>query len=88
MRNDHNPELTIALDAMGGDKAPNVVVEGAGLARTRYPKVRFMIYGDRAALEPLLARRPKLASDPLQGIANMLTLLTGYHVVEQRDRCP
>jgi glycerol-3-phosphate acyltransferase PlsX len=46
--------LTIALDAMGGDKAPEVVVEGVGLARERYPQARFLLFGDRARIEPLL----------------------------------
>jgi len=36
----------IALDAMGGDKAPEIVVAGAALARERFPKVKFLFYGD------------------------------------------
>ncbi len=47
--------MTIALDAMGGDKAPDVVVEGVRIARERYPEVRFRLFGDQARLEPLLA---------------------------------
>ena len=47
--------MTIALDAMGGDQAPRVVVAGANLARKRYPGVEFLLFGDRARIEPLLA---------------------------------
>ena len=47
--------MTIALDAMGGDKAPDVVVEGVRIAHERYPEVRYRLYGDQAKLEPLLA---------------------------------
>lgn len=53
--------LTIALDGMGGDGAPDMVVKGANIARSRHPDVHFAFYGDRARLEPLIARFKKLA---------------------------
>jgi len=46
--------LTIALDAMGGDAAPEMVVLGADLARERFPNVDFLLFGDEAKLTPLL----------------------------------
>lgn len=52
--------LTIALDAMGGDRAPDIVLRGADIARERYPDVRFLIFGDEAAITPLLAALPRL----------------------------
>jgi glycerol-3-phosphate acyltransferase PlsX len=52
--------LTIALDAMGGDGAPDIVVRGADLARTRCPDAAFRFYGDEAKIEPLLNQSPKL----------------------------
>src|SRR5690606_15697149 len=52
--------LTIALDAMGGDNAPEIVLRGADIARERYPDVRYLIFGDESAIEPLLATLPKL----------------------------
>lgn len=54
--------VIIALDAMGGDRAPHVVVAGAALAREREPQARFLIFGDAAQLEPLLAEFPVLAA--------------------------
>jgi glycerol-3-phosphate acyltransferase PlsX len=36
---------TIALDAMGGDAAPEIVVAGAAIARERFPDARFLIFG-------------------------------------------
>lgn len=54
--------MIIALDGMGGDHAPNVVVEGANIARTRYPDARFLIYGDEQKIAPLLAAYPELAA--------------------------
>lgn len=50
----------IALDAMGGDAAPDIVVAGAALARERYPDIRFLFYGDEPHVKPLLDRHPAL----------------------------
>jgi glycerol-3-phosphate acyltransferase PlsX len=52
--------LVIALDGMGGDKAPQIVVEGAHLARETYPNAKFIIYGDEAQIKPLVAKYPGL----------------------------
>ncbi|MEI8394293.1 MAG: phosphate acyltransferase PlsX [Rhodospirillaceae bacterium] len=48
--------LTIALDAMGGDHAPDMVVAGAELARERHPGVNYLLYGDEHRIGPLLAK--------------------------------
>ncbi|MDA5194098.1 phosphate acyltransferase PlsX [Govanella unica] len=53
-------KLSIALDAMGGDHAPAAVVDGAEIARERYPNALFRLFGDEAVLKPLVARYPKL----------------------------
>jgi glycerol-3-phosphate acyltransferase PlsX len=53
--------LSIALDAMGGDKAPEVVVKGANIARQRFPKVHFRFYGDERRVAPLIERHKALA---------------------------
>src|ERR1700744_6759357 len=52
----------IALDAMGGDRAPHIVVEGAALARDRYPDLRFLFYGDETKVKPLLDKQSSLRS--------------------------
>ncbi len=54
--------LIISLDAMGGDKAPRIVVEGAELALRKHPEVGFLLFGDRAALTPLLSQHPNVAA--------------------------
>jgi len=46
---------TIALDAMGGDLAPEATVKGALLAASEYP-VRITLVGCRSALEPMLGK--------------------------------
>ncbi len=54
--------LAIALDAMGGDNAPEMVVKGADLARLRFPAARFLFFGDEKRIQPLLSRLPVLAA--------------------------
>lgn len=51
----------IALDVMGGDRAPDIVVNGAHIARERFPDVDFLMVGDEAKIRPLLDRLPGLA---------------------------
>jgi glycerol-3-phosphate acyltransferase PlsX len=53
--------VVIALDGMGGDSAPEMVVGGAARARRRNPEVEFLLYGDSDRLEPLVRRYKSLA---------------------------
>jgi phosphate acyltransferase len=54
--------VRIALDAMGGDHGPAVVVAGAELALGRRPDSTFLFFGNRAQVEPLVAKHPALQS--------------------------
>ena len=51
---------TIALDAMGGDHGPEVVVPGAALALERHPDSQYILFGIESQIAPLLAARPAL----------------------------
>src|SRR5689334_1573902 len=53
-------KMTIALDAMGGDAGPEMVLPGAQLASIRHPDLRFLLFGDSARLNPLLEKYPRL----------------------------
>src|SRR5215471_13921653 len=53
-------KVRIALDAMGGDHGAAVVVPGAQLSLSRHPDIEFLLFGDRAAVAPLLDARPAL----------------------------
>jgi glycerol-3-phosphate acyltransferase PlsX len=53
-------KVRIALDAMGGDHGPSVVVAGAELALARHPQNEFLFFGNTSLLAPLLAARPAL----------------------------
>lgn len=52
--------ITIALDAMGGDRAPGMVVRGAEIALQRHPEVHFLLFGAEDAIRPLLVKLPHL----------------------------
>ena len=54
--------LTIALDAMGGDNAPGIVIKGANIARRRFPDVHFLIFGDQQKIQSLMRKLPALSS--------------------------
>jgi glycerol-3-phosphate acyltransferase PlsX len=53
--------ITVALDAMGGDRAPDIVVKGADIALERHPETRFLIFGAEPQVAPLIAQLPRLA---------------------------
>src|ERR1700748_1901760 len=53
-------KVRIALDAMGGDHGPSVVVAGAAVALARHPETTFVFFGNSAQIAPLLDARPEL----------------------------
>src|SRR5271165_4328572 len=53
-------KVRIALDAMGGDHGPGVVVAGAELALSRHPDSEFLLFGNAPLIAPLLDTRPEL----------------------------
>jgi glycerol-3-phosphate acyltransferase PlsX len=52
--------VRIALDAMGGDHGASVVIPGAEISLKRHPETEFVVFGDRAAVAPLLDGHPRL----------------------------
>ena len=55
-------KVVLALDGMGGDHAPDVIVNGADIARERYPDTTYLLFGDAARLKPLVDKRKGLAA--------------------------
>jgi glycerol-3-phosphate acyltransferase PlsX len=53
--------LPIALDAMGGDKAPEAVIQGARRVLKDFPNTRFIFYGREPVIAPLIARSRTLS---------------------------
>jgi glycerol-3-phosphate acyltransferase PlsX len=50
--------LTLSIDAMGGDNAPDMVVEGIGIALEHLSNVDFLLFGNEKTLVPLLNKNP------------------------------
>ena len=48
---------------MGGDHGPGVVLPAASIALVRHPDMRFLLVGDTARIEPVLADHPALAAN-------------------------
>ena len=46
--------IHISLDAMGGDNAPEIVINGAAQSKVRYPNLCFTFFGDQHKLLPLI----------------------------------
>ncbi len=55
--------ITIALDVMGGDAGPSVVLAGAEISRRRYPELRFILHGEADAVLPELDKYERLKSE-------------------------
>jgi len=58
---DTGSAFSLAIDAMGGDAAPEVVLDGLELAAERHPQARFLLLGDEARVGGALARRKRAA---------------------------
>lgn len=48
---------TLAIDAMGGDKAPHITIEGVALALKAHPNINFKIFGHKDSVPAELARQ-------------------------------
>ena len=55
--------ITIALDVMGGDHGPSVVLAGAEISRKRYPEIRYILHGEKAAVLPELEKYARLKAE-------------------------
>ena len=71
-------KVILALDGMGGDRAPDVVVNGADIARERYPGTTFLLFGDPAKLKPLVDKR--------KGLAQVLEIVPAEDAVLAEDK--
>lgn len=52
----------IAIDVMGGDKGPSVIIDGVAQALAAQPELLFDLIGDDAIISRELARHPQLAA--------------------------
>lgn len=52
--------IKIALDAMGGDNAPDEIVKGAVLAVNKFKDVEITLFGDENKIKPIIKDTPRL----------------------------
>jgi glycerol-3-phosphate acyltransferase PlsX len=57
-----NTAVTVAIDVMGGDDAPAVVLEGAAQALAADPSLALILTGPASAIEPFVSRHPDRTS--------------------------
>lgn len=55
-------KIRIALDVMGGDQAPEMVIEGTAEAQLRYPDAEFILFGPKGRIDEEMKTFPNLAS--------------------------
>ena len=53
-------KVRIALDAMGGDHGAAVLLPGADVSLTRHPDIEYVLFGNKAVVEPVLNGLPRL----------------------------
>lgn len=51
-------QTVIAVDVMGGDEAPDSVLQGVFLSAQKHPDIKFLLFGDEQRVTPLLRRFP------------------------------
>ena len=49
--------ITIAVDAMGGDNAPQKIIDGIELHQKKSKDIFYKIFGDRNLIEPLIKKK-------------------------------
>lgn len=56
------PAQTLSIDAMGGDNAPGIVIDGVAEFLAGRPGMHVLLHGDESQLADLVAARPSLAA--------------------------
>lgn len=57
---DEENVMRIAVDAMGGDHAPQAIVEGIMLAQESYPEIEFQLYGKESEIRKYITSEKNL----------------------------
>lgn len=52
-----NNTVTIAVDGMGGDNAPHIVLEGIAIACKQIPTLNILLFGDEQKLKPVIKEK-------------------------------
>lgn len=63
--------LKIAIDAMGGDNAPDAVIAGVELARDEFKNVEFVLFGDEQKITALLKNKERIIVEHTTEVIDM-----------------
>ena len=91
--------IKLAIDAMGGDYAPDITVKGAMQAIKEFPDLELVLYGDRERIMPLLTDSTRITvqhaprqiqmgeKDPITEIRNNrdTSMVTAFEAVKNRE---
>ena len=73
--------LTLAVDAMGGDDAPAMVIEGVDISSRKLSGVQYLLFGNEAEILPLLEEADMTALvEPLGFVQSSLSCGTATPV--------
>jgi glycerol-3-phosphate acyltransferase PlsX len=72
------PPIRIAVDAMGGDAGPAIMVEAASIALAGNPRLTIVLFGDEVRIGAELSRFPKLV--------NRVEVRHAPHVISGEDK--
>ena len=79
-----NKEITVAIDAMGGDNGAEVVVDGVARAFARGLKANILFVGDREKLGPLVENHRGIKSAEIRHASNVVAMTDKpMHVVRR-----
>ena len=53
----NSKEITIAIDAMGGDRGTSSIIKGAFLASKKMSKIKFIFFGKKEIITPLIKKK-------------------------------
>ncbi|WP_111976437.1 phosphate acyltransferase PlsX [Algibacillus agarilyticus] len=70
-------DLTIALDAMGGDNGPPITIPAALEVLSAFPRIKFIIFGDKYQIEPLIDSPAKSIAERIQIVHCSQTITMG-----------
>lgn len=51
---------TIAIDAMGGDYGPEIIIPGVAMSLQELKQAKFLLYGDETRIKPVVDKYPEL----------------------------
>lgn len=55
--NSNDAVAVVSVDAMGGDRGPNAVIDGVARAARNHPDLKFVVHGNQALLDKRIAKR-------------------------------